>query len=72
VATPLATLQGPGYEQRQWHTAALRVAGANLQVTLDGKVVAEATDASLASGQAGLYTRALGGIRFDDVTVTSP
>jgi Domain of Unknown Function (DUF1080) len=71
VATPLATLQGPGYEQRQWHTVALSVAGANIQVTLDGKVVAEANDASLTSGQAGLYTRALGGIRFDDVTVTA-
>jgi hypothetical protein len=72
VATPLITLEGPGYEQRQWHTVALSVAGATIRVTLDGAVVAEATDTTLTSGQAGLYTRALGGIRFDDVTVTAP
>ena len=72
VATPLATLETPGYEQRQWHTVALSVAGANIRVTLDGAVVAQATDTTLTSGQAGLYTRALGGIRFDNVTVTAP
>jgi 3-keto-disaccharide hydrolase len=72
VATPLFTLESPGYEQRQWHTVALSVAGANLRVTLDGAVVAEATDSTLTSGQAGLYTRALGGIRFDDLTITAP
>jgi Domain of Unknown Function (DUF1080) len=72
VATPLITQETPGYEQRQWHTVALSVDGANIRVTLDGAVVAEATDPTLTSGQAGLYTRALGGIRFDDVTVTAP
>jgi hypothetical protein len=72
VATPLTTHEAPGYAQRQWHTVALKVDGANLSVTLDGAVVAEATDPTLKSGQAGLYTRALGGIRFDDVTVTTP
>jgi len=72
VATPLATRESPGYQQREWHTVALKVDGANLSVTLDGAVVAEATDPTLKSGQAGLYTRALGGIRFDDVTVTAP
>ncbi|HJZ48721.1 MAG TPA: family 16 glycoside hydrolase [Roseiflexaceae bacterium] len=72
VATPLATREAPGYEQRQWHTVALSVAGAAIRVSLDGAVVAEATDATLTSGQAGLYTRALGGIRFDDVTITAP
>jgi hypothetical protein len=72
VATPLATLEAPGYEQRQWHTVALSVAGPNIRVTLDGATVLEATDATLTSGQAGLYTRALGGIRFDDFTVTAP
>jgi len=30
------------------------------------------TDSTLASGQAGLYTRALGGIRFDDFLVAAP
>jgi hypothetical protein len=72
VATPLVTRETPGYEQSQWHTVALSVAGATIRVTLDGQLVAEATDTTLRSGQAGLYTRALGGIRFDDVTVTAP
>ena len=72
VPTALFTLESPGYEQRQWHTVALSVAGPSLRVTLDGAVVAEATDSTLTSGQAGLYTRALGGIRFDDLTVTAP
>jgi hypothetical protein len=72
TATPLVTHDAPGYEQRQWHTVALSVAGSNIRVTLDGAVVAEASDSALSSGQAGLYTRALGGIRFDDVTVTAP
>jgi glycosyl hydrolase family 59 (putative galactocerebrosidase) len=72
VATPLATHDAPGYTQRQWHIVALTVAGASIRVTLDGTLVAETTDASLASGQAGLYTRAIGGIRFDDVVITTP
>lgn len=72
VATPLATRAGPGYTRRQWHTIAMSVAGPSIRVTLDGALVAEASDGTLASGQAGLYTRALGGIRFDDVSVTAP
>jgi len=48
------------------------VAGSQIRVTLDGKVVAEATDSTLTSGQAGIYTRALGGIRFDDFRVATP
>jgi hypothetical protein len=72
VATPLVTHETPGYDQRQWHSVALSVAGAKIKVLLDGAVVAEATDSALTSGQAGLYTRALGGIRFDDVAVTTP
>jgi hypothetical protein len=72
VVTPLATTDSPGYEQRQWHNIALSVAGAQIRVTLDGKVVAEVTDSTLASGQAGLYTRALGGMRFDDFLVAAP
>ncbi|HJZ49616.1 MAG TPA: family 16 glycoside hydrolase [Roseiflexaceae bacterium] len=72
VATPLATRDSPGYTRRQWHTIAMSVAGPNIRVTLDGTLVAEAGDTTLSSGQAGLYTRALGGIRFDDVTVTAP
>ena len=72
VATPLFTRDGPGYTRRQWHTIAMSVAGPNIRVTLDGALVAEASDGTLTGGQAGLYTRALGGIRFDDVSVTAP
>ena len=72
VATPLVTREGPGYAPRQWHTIAMRVVGPSIRVTLDGALVAEASDSTLAGGQAGLYTRALGGIRFDDVTVSAP
>jgi hypothetical protein len=72
VATPLVTHDSPGYTPRQWHTISMSVAGPSIRVTLDGALVAEASDTTLANGQAGLYTRALGGIRFDDVTVTAP
>jgi hypothetical protein len=72
VATSLATLDKPGYDQRTWHVVSLSVSGSHIRATLDGTVVAEATDTTLASGQAGLYTRAIGGIRFDDVAVTTP
>lgn len=72
VATPLAEVETPGYDQLTWHVVSLRVVGSTIQASLDGKVVAEATDAALSSGQAGLYTVAVGGILFDDVTVTAP
>ena len=72
VATPLATIDGPGYAQREWHTVAMTVAGSSIRVTLDGKLVAQATDSTLTSGQIGVYTRALGEMFFDDVTVTTP
>jgi hypothetical protein len=72
VATPLVEIDAPGYEQRRWYTVSLRVVGSDIQALLDGNVVAEATDTTLTNGQAGLYTRALGGIIFDDVVVTTP
>jgi hypothetical protein len=44
-----------------------------LTVTLDGTVVAEATDPQpLGAGRAGVYSRALGGILFDDVVISAP
>ena len=70
VATPLASIDAPGYEQRRWYTVSMSVSGQEIRVWLDGKLVATATDATLASGQAGLYTRAIGNIFFDDVAVT--
>lgn len=72
VATPLATLDGPGYSKRQWHSVSMSVVGPSITVQLDGKQVLTASDSSLTSGQAGLYTRAFGGIRFDDVTIAQP
>lgn len=72
VATPLVELDGTGYTPRRWYTVALRVEGPRIQALLDGQVVAEATDATLTQGQAGLFTLAVGGIFFDDVTVTTP
>lgn len=70
VATTLTELVGPGFEERQWNVVALTVRGNTLTVTLNGQVVAEAVDpAPLGAGQAGLYTRAIGGILFDDVAI---
>ena len=73
VATTLAEQVGPGFAEREWHVLALTVAGGRLTVTLDGQVVAEAEDpAPLSAGRAGVYTRAMGGILFDDFSVTAP
>lgn len=69
-ATRLATLEGPGYEFDAWYDIALSVRGARLQAFVNGKPVLEAQDATLASGQPGIFTRALGSIRFGGVTVT--
>jgi len=73
VATTLVEQKGPGFTPRAWHVLALRVVGNQLTVTLDGAVVAEAEDATpLAAGRAGIYTRAMGGILFDDFSVVAP
>ena len=73
VATTLAEQVGPGFSEREWHLLALSVVGSRLTVRLDGEVVAEAEDpAPLAAGRAGIYTRAMGGILFDDFLVTAP
>lgn len=72
VAAPLVEVDIPGYEHYRWYTVALSVVGSTLRVTLDGDVIAEATDTTLTAGQAGLYTRAMGGIFFDDVTIVTP
>ncbi|MEI6776426.1 MAG: family 16 glycoside hydrolase [Chloroflexales bacterium] len=73
VARALVEINGPGFTSRIWHTLGLTVHGGSLQATLDGQVVAEATDsAPLSAGRAGIYTRASGGILFDDFVVTTP
>jgi hypothetical protein len=73
VATTLVEQKGPGFTPRAWHVLALSVVGNRLVVTLDGAVVAEAEDATpLLAGRAGVYTRAMGGIRFDDLAIIAP
>jgi hypothetical protein len=71
VATPLAEVSGPGFTQRQWYNVSMSVKGSQIRVWIDGQLVAEATDSELTSGQAGLYTRAIGNIYFDDVSVSA-
>ncbi len=71
VATPLATVEGPGFAPRQWHVIELEMRGNTLTARLDGKLLMQATDAQpLPAGQVGVYTRAIGGMLFDDVIVT--
>ncbi|MBO9311142.1 MAG: hypothetical protein J7465_02760 [Chloroflexus sp.] len=71
VATPLATVEGPGFAPRQWHVIELEVRGNTLTARLDGKLLMQATDAQpLPAGRIGVYTRAIGGMLFDDVIVT--
>jgi len=73
AATQLVAIKGPGFSERTWHTLRLTVVGGSVVAALDGQVVAEATDgAPLPAGQAGIYTRASGGILFDDFSVTAP
>ncbi|MGQ9614710.1 MAG: hypothetical protein ACUVXC_18095, partial [Chloroflexus sp.] len=62
--------EGPGFAPRRWHVIELELRGGTLQVRLDGKPLMEAIDAQpLPAGQAGVYTRAIGGMLFDDVII---
>jgi hypothetical protein len=73
VATSLVEVEAPGFTPQAWHVLALTVVGNRLTVTLDGEVVAEAEDPTpLPAGRAGIYTRAMGGILFDDFSVVAP
>jgi hypothetical protein len=73
VARALVAIDGPGFSERAWHRLSLTVSGTSVQASLDGQVVAEAEDSTpLPAGRAGLYTRASGGILFDDFLVTTP
>jgi hypothetical protein len=71
-ATVLASLDASGYEPRQWNTIAFSVNGDQLRAFFNGQATMEVRDAQLASGAAGLYTRAIGGMLFDNVMITSP
>jgi Domain of Unknown Function (DUF1080) len=69
-ASPLATLDGAAYEYHTWNSMALSVKSDQIQAIVNGKVVLSASDQTLTSGQPGLYTRALGQVRFANVLVT--
>jgi hypothetical protein len=70
VVTSLAAVEGPGFAPRQWHVIELELRGGMLQVRLDGKLLMDATDGQpLPAGQAGVYTRAIGGMLFDDFII---
>lgn len=72
VATTLTEIKEPGFSERQWHVLAMSIVDGIITVTLDGVVVAEAVDPTpLSAGRAGIYTRAMGGILFDDFSVTT-
>lgn len=72
VVTTLVEIREPGFDERMWHVLVLNVTGDTITVTLDGTVVVEGFDPEpLPAGRAGVYTRAMGGILFDDFSVTS-
>jgi hypothetical protein len=72
TVTTLATFEGPSYQQRSWNSAALRVAGSQISVWLNGELVLETTDSDLAAGRAGVTTLAIGELYVDDVSITTP
>lgn len=72
AVTVLASLDASGYEPRRWNTIVFSVNGDQLRAFFNGQATIEVRDAQLSSGSAGLYTRAIGGMLFDHVTITSP
>jgi hypothetical protein len=72
TVTVLASLDAPGYEPRRWNTIMFSVNGDQLRAFFNGQATIEVRDAHLSSGSAGLYTRAIGGMLFDNVMITSP
>jgi hypothetical protein len=73
AAVSLVEITTPGFDERDWHVVTFSAVGGQLTVTLDGQVVAEATDPQpLGAGRAGVYSRALGGIFYDDFVITAP
>lgn len=71
-ATVLASQEMPGYDRMRWYRISMTVNGNQIRAAIDGVPVLEASDSTLASGQAGLFTYALGGMLFDNVRVTTP
>lgn len=71
-ATVLSSRDMPGYDRMRWHRISMTVNGSRISAEIDGATVLEANDSTLAGGQAGLFTYALGGMLFDDVRITTP
>jgi hypothetical protein len=73
VATPLAEVKAAGFTPREWHVIELSVVGGQITVTVDGEVTLQANDAQpLPAGTAGIYTRAIGDLLYDDLVVSQP
>ncbi|PDV98151.1 family 16 glycoside hydrolase [Candidatus Chloroploca asiatica] len=73
VAVPLAEVQQVGFEERMWHVLSMQVVGNAIEVRMNGEVMLQAVDANpLPAGKAGIATRAVGTILFDDVVVVTP
>ncbi|MCS6939261.1 MAG: hypothetical protein RMJ55_19125 [Roseiflexaceae bacterium] len=71
-ATVLASRDMPGYERMRWYHISMTVDGNRISAAINGATVLEASDSTLSSGQAGLFTYALGGMLFDHVRITTP
>lgn len=65
-------LTHPGYSANDEHSLALVVNGQSIEAYFDGILVLSAMDASHASGAVGLYSWYNTGVRFDDLSVTTP
>ncbi len=55
---------------RQWHDLKVRIAGANVEGYLDGKLYLEHTLPAAVSGRVGLWSKADSHVYFDDFTIT--
>ena len=69
--TTLARVEEGGWNLNEWTALALMVKGDNLVGYVNGQKVIEATDASFASGQPGLYCFGIGDLSFDHFTVNA-
>jgi len=58
-----------GYKVAEWNHVAVRLAGKNLQVALNGKLLASVEDPHLKTGKIGLETRGCDRSKFDNVAV---
>ncbi len=69
AVTTLASADGGGFTPRRWYALRLEVRGDQLQAYVNDQPVLSARDATLATGRAGVYGYAEGGLEFDHLTV---